>query len=273
VATGRADWTGWFELRRQDVTWKATRNTARAIAQDAKPDVLVAVEVESRPTLDRFNEQVLRTHFNLRYPHVMAIDGNDERGIDLGILSRFPVESIRSHIDDLVPGTTNRVYSRDCPEYDVILSSGVRLIVLANHFKSKRGGDSRDSMRKRTAQADRTHQLVVTALARSPYVVIAGDLNDTPDSTPLASLFGAGFKDVQSHPSYPTDRPGTFKTGLAGNKIDYLIMSPELFSRLDTVGIERRGSYHPNSWEPFDTVTDSKSEASDHHLLWADVQL
>ena len=42
---------------------------------------------------------------------------------------------------------------------------------------------------------------------------------------------------------------------------------------LQLTGIERRGSYHPNTWQPFDTVTSKRDEASDHHLVWADFSL
>jgi hypothetical protein len=47
-------------------------------------------------------------------------------------------------------------------------------------------------------------------------------------------------------------------------------MSPTLRARLQDTGIERRGSYHPHTWTPFDTVTKASEEASDHHLVWAD---
>ena len=110
----------------------------------------------------------------------------------------------------------------------------------------------------------------MAALDRSPLVLLAGDFNDTPDSDPLASLLTDGFEDVMSHPNYPTDRPGTYGTGLKNNKIDYLIMSPKLQERLQNTGIERRGSYHPNTWDPFPSVTGKINEASDHHLIWAD---
>ena len=268
VANGRADWVGWFELRREDVTWEATYNTGRVI-QEVRPDILIAVEVENRPTLAHFNEQVLRAQFQFYFPHFMVIDGNDDRGIDLGILSRFPILEIRSHVDDLGPLGT-RLFSRDCPEFDVILSTGERLVLLPNHLKSKRNGNDQASQDRRRAQAERAHAIAVAALSRSPFVLLGGDLNDTPDSEPLESMFTDGFEDVMSHPSYPTDRPGTYGTGRIANKIDYLIMSPQLRSRLHNAGIERRGSYHPNSWEPFDTVTNSSQEASDHHLVWAD---
>jgi len=271
VANGRADWVGWFELRREDVNWKATFNTGRVI-NESKPDVLIAIEVENRPTLERFNDQVLQAQFQFGYPHFLVIDGNDSRGIDVGIMSRFPIVEIRSHVDDAGPGG-DRLFSRDCPEYDILLPTGERLVVLPNHLKSKRNGNDQASQDRRRAQALRAHAIAIAALSRSPLVLLGGDLNDTPNSSTLASLFTDDFQDVLSHPNYPTDRPGTYETGLPGHKLDYLIMSPQLRTKLTDTGIERRGSYHPNTWEPFDTVTKASEEASDHHLVWADFNL
>jgi endonuclease/exonuclease/phosphatase family metal-dependent hydrolase len=276
VAKGRADWTGWFELRKQDVKWLATFNTARVIAE-TKPDILILIEVESRPTFKRFNDQVLAVEFGFSYPHYMVIDGNDDRGIDVGIASRFPIETVRSHVDDPLnetdPTSMEKVFSRDCPEYDISLPGGKKLIVLCNHFKSKRNGDDETAIRRRTAQAKRANAIAQAALARSEFVLMGGDLNDTPDSDPISHIFAGGFKDVSDHPDYPTDRPGTFGTGLTRNKLDYLIMSPQLRGLLAATGIERRGSYHPNTWTPFDTVKKPADEASDHHLVWAKFDL
>lgn len=49
---------------------------------------------------------------------------------------------MRSHVDDRVDGEL--VFSRDCPEYHVALPDGRRLVVLANHFKSKGYGEPTD---------------------------------------------------------------------------------------------------------------------------------
>ena len=119
MANGRADWTGWFELRREDISWKATFNTGRVIAE-VNPDILLVVEVENRPTLLRFNHQILGAEFGRKYRHSMVLDGNDLRGIDVGILSRFPIESVRSHVDEPFE-SVNKTFSRDCPEFDVVL--------------------------------------------------------------------------------------------------------------------------------------------------------
>jgi len=88
----------------------------------------------------------------------------------------------------------------------------------------------------------------------------------------LQELLKDGFADVQSHPSYPTDRPGTFATGTASNKIDYLILSPDLRTALHATGIERRGTYHPQLWTSFPGVHHG-TEASDHHCVWADLDV
>jgi endonuclease/exonuclease/phosphatase family metal-dependent hydrolase len=273
VASGRADWTGWFELRKEDIAWEAIYNTGRVV-YETQPDILVVVEVENRPTLERFNVQVLEAEFGMRYPHYMVIDGNDDRGIDVGIMSRYPIRNMLSHVDDVDSVTGYHLFSRDCPEFEIDLGGGSTLIVLANHFKSKRNGDDGASTARRARQAARALTYANSALARSSMVVLAGDFNDTPDSDPIRPLCSSTlFSDVMKHPDYPADRPGTFGTGLASGKLDYLMLSSALWSQLTGVGLERRGSYHPGTWTPFDTVTSKKNEASDHHLVYADIML
>ena len=140
-AKGRADWAGWIELKREEVRAKATSNTAAVIA-DLNPDVLAVVEAEDRMALARFNEYVLAPLIEDASPawdfsHVMLVDGNDERGIDVGVMTRegFDITGIRSHIDDEKEG--KRTFSRDCPEYEIATPDGGSLLLLVNHFKSK----------------------------------------------------------------------------------------------------------------------------------------
>lgn len=135
VAKGRPKWAGWAELVRDDISWDAVENTARVIAE-VNADILLTVEVEDRLTLDRFNTQVLGGGVGHDpYPFNLLVDGNDSRGIDVGILSRFPVTSVRSHIFD--PGANGKpVFSRDCPEFEVEVD-GEPLWILGNHFKSR----------------------------------------------------------------------------------------------------------------------------------------
>ncbi|MEV1069510.1 endonuclease/exonuclease/phosphatase family protein [Streptomyces sp. NPDC050263] len=266
-AKGRKKWTGWAELVRGDLDRDVVRNTGRVI-KEVNADILLTVEVEDRLTLDRFNTQVLGGVWGMTpYPYNLLIDGNDSRGIDVGILSRHPIRSIRSHIADL--GTDGKpLFSRDCPEFEIELN-GTPVWILGNHFKSKRGGGER----RRLAQGRRTAEIYEAALTRSAQVLVAGDLNDSPDSEPIKKLLATGARDAMSHPSYTGDL-GTFGTGRSLNqKFDYLLFSPELFSKIQHVDVERRGVWAPKTFKSFDTVTSKADEASDHAALYADVDL
>lgn len=95
VADGRGDWIGWLELKSEPVNEIATQNTGRVI-RDVAADVLAVVEVDNRIALLRLNEQLLPAVNAEPYPHVMLIDGNDDRGIDVGLMSRFPLGTMRA---------------------------------------------------------------------------------------------------------------------------------------------------------------------------------
>ncbi|MCI3269809.1 endonuclease/exonuclease/phosphatase family protein [Streptomyces cylindrosporus] len=267
TAKGRGKWSGWAELTRTELDWTVVRNTGRVVAE-VNADVLLTVEVEDRLALARFNEQVLGGALGKQpYPYTMLIDGNDPRGIDVGILSRHPIRSIRSHLSEL-RSKGHPLFSRDCPEYEIALD-GTSLWVLGNHLKSKRGGGAS----LRLAQARRVAEIYGEALDRSPYVVVAGDLNDSPDSEPVEQLLATGARDVMSPPVYTGD-PGTYGTGHSLNqKIDYLLCSPELLGLVRHVDVERRGVWAPRTFKSFDTVTSKATEASDHAALYADVDL
>ncbi|MGW6708302.1 endonuclease/exonuclease/phosphatase family protein [Streptomyces sp. NPDC054956] len=264
-ATGRSAWVGWAELVTGDLSWDAVRNTARVIAE-VNADILLTVEVEDRLTLHRFNKQVLAGQFEaVPYPFNMLIDGNDIRGIDVGLFSRYPITSVRSHIFD--KKGSQDIFSRDCPEFEIDID-GEPLWLLGNHFKSKRGGGGAE---KRKLQGERVAQLYKAALARSARVVVAGDLNDTPGSPPLAFLEATSLKDAMTHDSYEGP-PGTHgKCTDPDDKIDYLMLSPELFAKVDKVEVERRGIFEFGT--PFNTVTTPGNQASDHAAVVAELDL
>ncbi|MFM9696658.1 endonuclease/exonuclease/phosphatase family protein [Streptomyces europaeiscabiei] len=272
VAKGRPKWAGWAELVRDDISWDAVENTARVIAE-VNADILLTVEVEDRLTLDRFNTQVLGGGVGHDpYPFNLLVDGNDSRGIDVGILSRFPVTSVRSHIFD--PGANGKpVFSRDCPEFEVEVD-GEPLWILGNHFKSKGFGRAAENDKRRKAQAKRVREIYEAALDRSSRVVVAGDLNDFLASPPIKLLLDAGLREAMTHESYGNNPPGTHGTGKRDEqKLDYLMFSPELWDRVTHVGVERRGIWAPRTFESFTTVTSKADQASDHAALFADLDL
>lgn len=279
TAAGRADWAGSLELRDGTIRHVAVLNTARVIANVAA-DVLGVVEAENRPALAEFNRVMIPEVGGTAYRHVMVIDGNDDRGIDLGLMCKdgFPIAQMRSHVDDRLPGG-GTVFSRDCPEYDVATPLGNRLTILLNHFKSKGFGSQASSSARRRAQAARTAEIYeALKLAGNQNVAVIGDFNDTPGSVPLKPLVqDTDLQDVFQHPAFDNGGfPGTFDNSRASNKIDYILLSPALFGAVTGGGVNRMGMWpgvRPRRWPVFPEVTRPEDVASDHAALFVDLNI
>ncbi len=276
VAKGRGSWLGWVELARENVNEESTKNTARVI-KAVGADILCTVEVENRLTLDRFNKSLLR-EFGNEYTHTMLIDGNDPRGIDIGLLSQYPIHSMRSHIDDAFKAANGKsfpIFSRDCAEYEILLPGGTWLWMICNHLKSKGYGNPKANDTKRLRQATRIKEIVNRFDLAKDYVVIAGDFNDTPDRKPLEPLVKtAKLFDVLASPLLKGPR-WTYQTG--NEQIDYLLVSEALYKKLTLVHVERRGIYSKSKFnglfDHFPEVTDKVTQASDHAAVWAEFSI
>jgi len=277
VADGRGDWIGWVDLLVEAVDETASRNTAQVIA-DIAADIVAVVEAESRPALLRFMS-VLKAANAMPYEHVMLIDGNDERGIDVGIMTRegYPITNIRSHVDDT--DSSGTIFSRDCAQYTVTTPSGEDLVVLHNHLKSKGFGAPAQSDAKRKRQATRIQE-IYKALRKDGVenIAVTGDFNDFPDSEPLKPLLtGTDLKDISTHPKFDNGGfEGTFGACGPKNKIDYILLSPALFRKVKDGGIFRKGVWpgvRPPKWEAYPNMTKPIHAASDHAAIWAELDL
>lgn len=279
TADGRADWVGSLELRDEPINEHAMRNTARAII-DLDADVLGVVEAESRPVLSDFNREILPALGGVPYRHVMLIDGNDQRGIDVGLMSRegYAIGNMRSHVDDLLPNGSP-VFSRDCPCFEMTTPSGGQLVVMLNHLKSKGYGGTAASNARRKAQAERVAAIYAELTAAGvDHVAVMGDFNDTPASAPLAPLLGAtDLKDIFTHQQFDDGGwPGTYGLCNASNKIDYILLSPALFARVRSGGVFRMGMWpgsNPPRWPTYDEVRRKQDASSDHAAVWAEIDL
>jgi endonuclease/exonuclease/phosphatase family metal-dependent hydrolase len=278
VANGRADWLGWVELKAQEVNVTATRATARVV-KDLDADVLAIVEAESRPALVRFSDNLVRDAGGRPFGHIMLIDGNDDRGIDVGIMTRAPfaITSMQSHVDD--KDAKGTVFSRDCAAYTVSTPNGNAIVVLVNHLKSKGFGGAKANDAKRRRQARRIKKIYEgLRKAGHKFVAVVGDMNDTPDSNALAPLLQhSDLKDISQHRHFTNDgRPGTFKNGTASNKIDYILLSPALFKQTRGGGVFRNGVWGGKNGDMFPhyaEITTEQEAASDHAAIWAEIDV
>lgn len=278
VVNGRADWIGWVELKTEPVDELAMRHTAR-VMKDVDAEILGVIEAENRISLNRFSGQMLQLVGGTPYARVMLIDGNDDRGIDVAVLTRpgFEIGSVRSHVDDA--DGQGVIFSRDCPEYSITIPTGETIVVLVNHLKSKGFGGQASSSAKRRRQAKRTAEIYARLVAEGhTSVAVVGDFNDTPDSAPLAPLLTqTDLQDVSTHTKFVSDgRPGTFGNGTKGNKIDYILLSPALFGRVTNARVFRKGVWggkNGDLWPIYPTMKAKVHQASDHAAIYADIKL
>jgi endonuclease/exonuclease/phosphatase family metal-dependent hydrolase len=277
VASGRSAWIGWVELATESVDERATRMTARVI-NDLEADIIGVVEADDRPSLVRFNRELL----NERYRHIMLVDGNDERGIDVGIMTRagFPIGRIRSNVD--AEDSDGEIFSRDCCEYEVTTPNGTRLNVLVNHFKSQSGGGGP----RRLRQAKRVREIVNELVARDEHVVVLGDLNEGPsaeaqpaqnlmplydDNSPLVECYTLEGFDIGN-------RPGTYDSQGLRNRLDYIFLSKSLLPTVTGGGVFRKGVWgsrktRPDKWETYLQMSAPWEQASDHAAVYLELDI
>jgi endonuclease/exonuclease/phosphatase family metal-dependent hydrolase len=268
TAAGRADWIGWLELAVETVDEIGTRTTARVIG-DVDADILAVVEVENRAALQRLNRDLLGG----MYRHVMLVDGNDDRGIDVGIMTKagFPIRSIRSHVD--ASDASGLIFSRDCAQYEIATPSGAVLHVLVNHFKSQSGGGGA----QRRRQAGEVRRIVDALTAAGEHVIVLGDLNEgqpAEDQPPanLQPLFDPAGPLTSCYrlPGFDVgERPGTFDSCGLRNRLDYVLLSHSLRPAFSGGHVFRRGLWgsrtsRPDRWDTYPEMTAPVHQASDH---------
>lgn len=275
-AKGAKEWLGSVEFVRDRFDDITMHNIARVI-YDIDADLICLVEVENRPLLKLFHDDLLFKKFlkpagKPGYNSLIIVDGNDPRGIDVAIMSRLPIGWIRSHVNEQTKydGRFVATFSRDCLEAQVELPNKKMLYLMANHFKSMGycTNDDPKCNRRREGQAARVAQLVREHDPQKEFVVVAGDLNADAISPSLLPLLEMTDMYNVNLGLDPIER-GTYRT--EREQLDYLIISNALKAHLVSVHIERRGVFS-NKWPHYETVTSRKNEASDHAAVVASLQ-
>jgi endonuclease/exonuclease/phosphatase family metal-dependent hydrolase len=224
-----------------------------------RADVLALQEVEDLDTLKTFRDRFLGGR--AVWPHALVIDGNDERRIDVGVLSRFPIVHARSWQHLLDPSTGDPLFSRDCLEVDVDLPGLGPLTLYVNHLKSMRADGVQGPGRAvthplRRRQAD-TVRDIVSGRFRTPADgawIVLGDLNDYPEEddqgpTALRGLLGWDALENVVERLPPTERwthhfqgRPEWGTAPARHQLDYVLPSRRLArANPRPPQIERRG--------------------------------
>lgn len=220
-------------------TWDETtpakpRDELARVAQTIRKlnaDVLALQEVENRGYLERFVEVFLA---DMGYVEIVLFEGNDDRGIDVALLSRFPVGPVTSYRHLSFPGADGNParFERDILAVTVHAGEAEPLEVWVVHLKSNYGGRSQAEP-VRLAEAHALRRLLDARLDENPQarIAVCGDFNDYLNSESTRAVLGSSRGALRAlADSLPKEKQITYNKDPYRSMIDFIFCSPALAS-------------------------------------------
>ena len=264
-----------------------TEQVAKRIVQAMDADVLAVQEIEHIDILRTFN----RDQLGGLYPHVALIEGNDQRLIDVGVLSKLPIGSITSFQAARHPDQPNqRVFGRDLLKVQILDDNGDALFNLYNtHLKSHfvpfgedpvQGAIAANARRKR--QAETIAKILAEEERADSRFVLTGDMNDPPESEFLAPMLEfAGCRLVNALENPEQTRPSKRETPGQGDgpqnnmwthRFNPPGPTPPKYELLDHIWVSP--ALAPLAGKPMiDRRTKHGGNGSDHDPAWIELDL
>lgn len=232
---------------RDDVEWEKPAEEVAAVAAAIRAlgaDILAIQEIESEDVLRAFRDEHLK---GMGYDHLVSIDTGDQRGIEQGILSRFPITDAKSFGQIALGGVHPEKYgnqdnwyagepinfrrgplqvSIEVPAQDEA-GEPYQLTLFNLHHKSGRYNGY-----WREAEAKKLVEIIATSgLKPSDNIVILGDFNAQMGDGVIKHYLELGFRDVMGHAPRgeeddAADLDPAHVTHESGRAIDHVLVSP-----------------------------------------------
>lgn len=208
---------------------KKMENIKKAILQvdgGQGPDILVLVEVENDRVLTRLNKDYLAA---AGYKSQVLIEGQDPRGIDVAVLSRFPMEG--PPVLHKIPFKPEAPEDKDkgkilrgILEVTLRLPDKTKITVFAAHFPSQQ-----NPRYWRAQYVDTMAQLITERSKKNP-VLAAGDFNITATEENEVGFFAKKFDPIAyvSHFIGCEKCPGSHKYRDSWSFLDVILFSKDL---------------------------------------------
>ncbi len=208
-----------------------------SVIRATNPDLVALQEVDFKTkrakNYDLVTELGWRTKMTSLFGRAMKFDGGS---YGEGILTKMPI--IASRNVPLPHSPSNE--PRTALEVTVELESGDTICFIGTHLEHQKNNPDR---------VDQTKKINEVFTAKKFPTILAGDLNDTPESEPITILyqFWTDSSGNNPEPTFSSDHPT--------RKIDYIM-------------------YHPsNKWKVIETKVICDTIASDHCALLSVLEL
>jgi endonuclease/exonuclease/phosphatase family metal-dependent hydrolase len=249
-------------------------------------DILAVQEVEDIETLRYFVNHELSSGESM-YPHIILIEGNDPRLIDMAVISKYPLGKVTTWQHAVHPDVPNeRIFSRDLLQVNVFSKDRKTKLftIFNNHLKSHFvpfGKDQQEGTKasnlRRKQQSEMVEQFVANEMKTTDKFIILGDMNDPINSEYLKPFTNSkklnlvdGLKNARetrpapkssSPPASPlwthrfkeSGKPATYEL------FDQIWLSPALAKKQTAAFIDRR--------------TKMGGDGSDHDAAWVELEI
>jgi endonuclease/exonuclease/phosphatase family metal-dependent hydrolase len=224
---------------------KKQQQALGAMIRDLDADAIAFQEVQNEKVLkDLFQHYVnpsLRRADEEPFSTFVCIPARDPRGINVALATRLAVRgTITLHDYEFGPAEESAIrFSRDLLGVEIFVTPKYRFLFFVAHLKSKIGGPPAQSRRELQAQEIRKLFEEPGLFGGSPYIkqdlILAGDMNDDPDSETIDILRGGArrprlrdvFEDLKPNFTYPTHR--RYKK----TRLDFIFASPPMVKNID----------------------------------------
>ncbi len=214
VCQSNACASGDYELQLSSAEFDFKAKKLAAAIDEMDVDVISLQEVETQAVLDGLMAK-LQTPFTVEE----LGETGGTASLDVAVLSKGKLLEVRTHknIPLKRPDGSNTSFAREFLEVHTE-QNGQRIVVFSAHFKAQRDDDPG----RRFAEAQAAGLIMSATAAEFPaaLVVLAGDLNDTPESNSIKELLSAGGLTLLTQPGLWTY--GSFSSS---EHIDQLIMA------------------------------------------------
>ncbi len=240
--------------------YKLKLHKASRLIKSINADIFGVCEVENIDVLKDIAE-------NTNYKYYYLEDGNDPRGINVAILSKYPLTYI-SNRDKIVPYDNNRNYkfSRDCAVAKLNIKNQEFLFILL-HLKSKlvsKNSSIKENDLQREAEifgvldvVDELYSSYISNNKNIPYLLIMGDLNSNRYEKTLLNFEKSGFKILNYLKS--KDRLYTYVYQNKREDIDYFLFNERAFNEIK---IKKIDTIHSIEYE----------NVSDHYPIYLKIK-
>lgn len=276
------DWNGWIKIQTLPIDPESTNHKARVISE-IDPDILVLQEVEDKMSLDEFNNIILPQLNCEPFSESILISGSEGKGREQALLFKngYELESVKIH----------NLESTECAqeellEYKIQTPKGEKIYLLSAYF-AETALDIEKAFEIRKNQAYQVSSIYkMLQMQGRNNIVIAGTLNAPSYCNSLSPLLQeTDLKDISKNKTFNVAidegkdatyfRMGAYRMGVNIKQKDYLLLSPTLFAKVKSSGLNRKGVWpekRPN-WRIYSSIRNKEQAASLHPGVWMQVNL